>query len=73
MSHLQIEYNASDSIEQQPKRNAGRCCDFLGFLQGVPCSTEIFGIGIGKALTGPHLTSAPSTSIILLVITCTVY
>ncbi|CAK0782156.1 hypothetical protein CVIRNUC_005589 [Coccomyxa viridis] len=52
MSHLHIEHNASASSKQQPKRKAGRCCGFMGFMQGVPCSTEIFGIGIVYTLFG---------------------
>ena len=62
MSHLHIEHNASASSKQQPKRKAGRCCGFMGFMQGVPCSTEIFGIGIGKAITASYPTSMPSTT-----------
>ena len=62
MSHLHIEHNASASSKQQPKRKAGRCCGFMGFMQGVPCSTEIFGIGIGKANTASYPTSMPSTT-----------
>ena len=63
MSHLHIEHNASASSKQQPKRKAGRCCRFMGFMQGVPCSTEIFGIGIGKAITASYPAGMPSTTV----------
>lgn len=48
MTGLEIQDSALRSGKRQPKGRFRRCCSSMIFLQGVPCTSEIYGIGLGE-------------------------
>ena len=47
-AHLEIQDASSHPSRERRKGGWRRCCSSMVFLQGVPCTTEIYGIGLGK-------------------------
>ncbi|CAL5221093.1 g3223 [Coccomyxa viridis] len=51
-AHLEIQDASSHPSKERRKGGWRRCCSSMVFLQGVPCTTEIYGIGLVYTIFG---------------------
>ena len=50
ISSLEIQDDIIHPSEQRSRGRLWRCCGSMMLLQGVPCTIEIYGIGLGMTL-----------------------